>query len=388
MSDKKIIYMDNNATTRVYQEVLDAMLPYFKDQYYNPSSMYSPAGAVHKEMEKARGDVADFLGCEPIEVCFVSCGSEGDNMAIRGTIEAYPTKNHIITTRVEHPAVIETCKSLERLGYRITLLDVDNDGNINIDDLKKAINDNTAIVSIMYANNETGVIFPVKEIGEIVKNAGAVFHVDAVQAAGKLPLSMKDEPYIDMLTIAGHKIHAPKGIGALYIKKGTKLRTVQTGGHQERGRRAGTENVPYIIGLGKAASMVKAELPKFIEHTSKLRDKLEEEVLKRIKEVKINGRGAKRVSNTANISFKNIEGEAILLLLDGYGICTSSGSACSSGTLEPSPVLQAMGVPFEYAHSSTRFSLSLDNTMEEIMYTADAIEKIVARLRDISPYRD
>ncbi len=364
------------------------MLPYFKDMYFNPSSMYTPAGSVHREMEKSRELVADFLGCEPIEVCFVSCGSEGDNMAIRGTIEAYPTKNHIITTKVEHPAVIETCKSLERYGYRITYLSVDNDGNIDIDELKNAVDENTAIVSIMYANNETGVIFPIKEIGEIVKNAGAVFHVDAVQAAGKLPLNMKDEPYIDMLTIAGHKIHAPKGIGALYIKNGTKLRTIQTGGHQERGRRAGTENIPYIIGLGKAVSMVKAELSKFTEHTSKLRDALESEILKRITDVKINGANADRVSNTSNISFKNIEGEAILLLLDGYGICTSSGSACSSGTLETSPVLQAMGVPFEYAHSSTRFSLSLDNTIEDIMYCADAIEKIVRRLREISPYRN
>lgn len=388
MSDKKIIYMDNNATTRVYEEVLEVMLPFFKDKYFNPSSMYSAAGVIHKEVEKARAQVADFLGCDPIEVCFVSCGSEGDNMAIKGTIEAYPNKNHIITTKVEHPAVIETCKSLKRLGYRITLLDVDNDGNIDLDELRSTINENTAIVSIMYANNETGVIFPIKEIGEIVKSAGSVLHVDAVQAAGKITLNMKDEPYIDMLTIAGHKIHAPKGVGALYIKNGTKLRTMLTGGHQERGRRAGTENVPYIVGLGKATEIVKAELPKFNEHTSKLRDKLEEEVMKRITDIKINGRGAKRVSNTTNISFKNIEGEAVLLLLDGYGICTSSGSACSSGTLEPSPVLQAMGVPFEYAHSSTRFSLSLDNTMDEIMYVADALEKIVARLREISPYRN
>lgn len=388
MSDKKIIYLDNNATTRVYEEVLDSMLPYLKDQYFNPSSMYSSAGFVHKEVEKAREQVADFLGCEPMEVCFVSCGSEADNMAIRGTIEAYPTKNHIITTKVEHPAVIETCKSFERLGYRITYLPVNNDGCINLEELKSVISENTAVVSIMYANNETGVINPIKEIGEIVKNAGAVFHVDAVQAAGKLPLNMKDETYIDMLTIAGHKMHAPKGIGALYIKNGTKLRSIQTGGHQERGRRAGTENVPYIIGLGKAASISKSELPRFTEHTSKLRDALEAEIIKRITDIKINGRGANRVSNTTNISFKNIEGEAVLLLLDGYGICTSSGSACSSGTLEPSPVLQAMGVPFEYAHSSTRFSMSLDNTMDEMMYTADAIEKIVARLREISPYRD
>lgn len=387
MEEKKIIYLDNNATTRIYSEVVDAMMPYFKEKYANPSSMYSIAGEVHKDVENARALVADLLGADPIEICFVSCGSEADNMAVRGTIEAYPNKNHVITTKVEHPAIIETFKSLERHGYRITFIDVDNDGEIDLEELKRSLDDNTAIVSIMYANNETGVIFPIKEIGELVKESGAVFHVDAVQAAGKIPIDLKKEPYIDLLTIAGHKMHAPKGIGALFIKNGTKLRTIQTGGHQERGRRAGTENVPYIVGLGKAASIAKEELPKFMEYTKLLRDTLENEVSKRISDVRINGKNANRVSNTSNISFKNIEGEAILLLLDGYGICTSSGSACSSGTLEPSHVLQSMGVPFEYAHSSTRFSMSLDNTMEEIMFTADCIEKIVKRLREISPYK-
>lgn len=388
MSDRKIIYMDNNATTRVYEEVLEVMLPFFKENYFNPSSMYSYAGNIHKCVENGREQIADFLGCDPLEVCFVSCGTEGNNMAIKGIIDAYPNKNHVITTKVEHPAVIETCKSLKRLGYRVTLLDVDGDGNINLDDIKNAVNDDTAIVSIMYANNETGVIFPIKEIGEIVKSAGAIFHVDAVQAAGKIPINMKNEFYIDLLTIAGHKMHAPKGIGALYIKKGTKLRPTLIGGHQERSRRAGTENVPYIIGFGKAAQIVKSELSKFIEHTSKLRDTLDNEVSKRITDVKINGKNAKRVSNTTNISFKNIEGEAILLMLDRHGICTSSGSACSSGTLEPSPILQAMGVPFEFAHSSTRFSLSLDNNIDEIMIVVDALESIVKRLREISPYRN
>lgn len=387
MEEKKIIYLDNNATTRIYEEVVDAMMPYFKDKYANPSSMYSIAGEVHKDLEKARGEVADLLGADAMEICFVSCGSEADNMAIRGTIEAYPSKNHIITSKVEHPAIMETYKSLERHGYRITFIDVNKDGELDIEELKASIDDKTAIVSIMYANNETGVIFPIKEIGEIVKSKGAVFHVDAVQAAGKIPMDLKKEPYIDMLTMSGHKIHAPKGIGALYIKNGTKLRTIQTGGHQERGRRAGTENVPYIVGLGKASSMAKAELPKFMEHTKLLRDTLENEVSKRVSDIKINGKNANRMTNTSNISFKNIEGESILLLLDGYGICASSGSACSSGTLEPSHVLQAMGVSFEYAHSSTRFSMSLDNTMEEMMYTADCVEKIVKRLRDISPYK-
>lgn len=391
MSDnqnKKLIYLDNNATTRVYDEVLEAMLPYFKEKYFNPSSMYSKAGEIHKDLERARSEVASLINAKPTEICFVSCGSEADNMAIRGTTLAYPDKKHIVTTKVEHPAVLETYKSYERLGYNITFLDVDSDGNLDFNELKDSITDKTAIVSIMYANNETGVIFPIKEIGEIVKSKGSVFHVDAVQAAGKLPIDLEKENYIDMLTISGHKIHAPKGIGVLYIRNGVHLRTVQTGGHQERGRRAGTENVPYIIGLGKACLIAKKELPKFMEHTKLLRDTLQKEITTHIKEAKVNGLNANRMSNTLNVSFKNIEGESVLLMLDGYGICASTGSACSSGTLEPSPVLRAMGLDFNYAHSATRFSLSLDNTMEDMLYTADAIEKIVKRLRDISPYRD
>lgn len=386
MENKKVIYLDNNATTRVYPEVVEVMIPYFSEKYANPSSMYTFAASVYKDVEAARELVAKLLNANPVEVCFVSCGSEADNLAIRGTILAYPAKNTIITTKVEHPAIIETYKSLERQGYKVIYIDVNNNGEINLDQLKASVNDDTAIVSIMYANNETGVIFPIKEIGELVKSRGAVFHVDAVQAVGKLPIDLKKENYIDMLTMSGHKIHAPKGIGALYIRNGTKLRTVQTGGHQERGRRAGTENVPYIIGLGKACSMAEKELPQFMEHTKKLRDMLENVVETRIKDIKINGKNTNRMSNTSNISFKNIEGESVLLLLDGYGICASTGSACSSGTLEPSPVLQAMGLPFDYAHSSTRFSMSLENTMEEIMFTADAVEKIVSRLREISPY--
>lgn len=384
--DKKIIYLDNNATTKVYPEVLEAMLPFLKENYANPSSMYSFAHKIQKNVDNAREQVASLINSKPIEICFLSCGTEGDNLAIRGTLEAYPQKNHIITTKVEHPAILETFKSLERYGYRTTYLNVDKNGNLDLNDLKEVLSKDTALVSIMYANNETGVIFPIKEIGEIVKEAGAIFHVDGVQAAGKLPLDMDKENYIDMLTISGHKIHAPKGIGALYIKKGTKLRTMQTGGHQERGRRAGTENVPYIIGLGKASEMVKNELPSFMEHTKLLRDTLESELVKRIPLTKVNGKDANRVTNTLNISFKNIEGEAVLLLLDEYGICASTGSACSSGTLEPSSVLQAMGVTFDYAHSSTRFSMSLDNTIEEIRETADALEHVVSRLREISPY--
>ncbi len=388
MEENKIIYLDNNATTRIYPEVLEAMMPYFTTKYANPSSMYTFARGVQEKLDLARSQVGSLINAEPVELCFVSCGTEADNFAIRGTLEAYPNKNHIITTKVEHPAIIETYKSLERHGYKTTFLDVDSDGNINIDDLKNAINDNTAIVSIMYANNETGVIFPIKEIGNIVKSAGSVFHVDAVQAVGKLPIDLQKEDYIDLLTMSGHKIHAPKGIGVLYIRKGTKLRTIQTGGHQERGRRAGTENVPYIIGLGCAASMVNAEMDKFIKHTSKLRDMLENNLVSRIKNTKVNGGNAIRMGNTLNISFKNIEGESVLLHLDTYGICASTGSACSSGTLEPSPVLRAMGLPFDFAHSSTRFSLSLDNTEEEINFTADTVVSVVEKLRSISPYKD
>ncbi len=388
MSEKKIIYLDNNATTRIYPEVLDAMMPFFKEKYANPSSMYSFAAGVHKDVEKARAQVADLINVDPIEICFVSCGSEADNFAIRGITEAYPNKKHIITTKVEHPAIIETFKSLERHGYKTTYLDVDGDGNVDIETLKNSISNETALVSVMYANNETGVIFPIEEIGKIVKKHGAVFHVDAVQAVGKLPIDLQKEDYIDMLTMSGHKIHAPKGIGVLFIRNGTKLRTVQTGGHQERGRRAGTENVPYIIALGKACEMAKAELSKFMEHTKLLRDTLQKKLVDNIDNTKVNGGNANRTANTLNISFKNIEGESILLLLDVYGICASTGSACSSGTLEPSPVLRAMGLPFEYAHSSTRFSFSLDNTMEEVDFTADAVIKIVKRLREISPYTE
>ena len=388
MEEKKIIYMDNNATTRVYPEVLDAMLPYFKDQYFNPSSMYTPAGAVHKEMEKAREQVADFLGCEPIEVCFVSCGSEGDNMAIRGTIEAYPTKNHIITTKIEHPAVIETCKSLERHGYRVTYLSVDNDGNISIDELKSAINENTAIVSIMYANNETGVILPVEKAASIVKkkNPKTKVFVDAVQAAGKIPIDVKNTD-IDLMGIAGHKIHAPKGVGALYIKRGTLLPALIIGGHQERGKRAGTENVTHIVGLGAAAREALNNMNYELTRVKELRDKLENGILKSVYNARVNGSVYNRVPNTTNIGFQYIEGELILLHLSDLGICASSGSACTSGSLEPSHVLKSMGVPFTALHGSIRFSLSRFTTEEEIDYALKVIPDVIFKLNKISPYQ-
>lgn len=381
----KIVYLDNNATTRVHKEVIEAMTPYFDTYYANPSGMYTFAKETHKKMDEAREQVANLLGAESMEICFTSCGSEGDNFAVRGTLEAYPKKKHIITSRVEHPAVAATYKDLERKGYRTTFLNVNENGEINLRELEEAIRDDTAIVSLMWANNETGVIFNVEEAAEIVKKRGVVMHVDAVQAAGKLPIDMKSNK-IDLLTISGHKIHAPKGIGALYIRKGTMIRAVQTGGHHERNRRAGTENVPYIIGFGVAAEMAKKNLAHDAEHTKLLRDTMEFELTSKIKNTKVNGKGAERLPNTLNISFEYIEGEAILLMLDRYGICASTGSACSSGTLEPSPILRAMNIPFEFAHSATRFSFSIYNTMEEVRYVINAVVKTVDTLRRISPY--
>ena len=383
--ENKIIYLDNNATTRVHKEVVQIMLPYFEEYYANPSGMYTFAKNTHIEVEKARAQVASLLNAEAIEICFTSCGSEGDNFAIRGIIEANPNKRHIITTRVEHPAVITTFRDFERKGYEVTYLDVDKDGNLDINELEKSIREDTAIVSIMWANNETGVIFDIEAISDIVKSKGAILHVDAVQAAGKIPIDMSKNK-IDLLTISGHKIHAPKGIGALYIRKGTMIRPVQTGGHHERGRRAGTENVPYIIGFGLACEMAKNNMLHDIAHVKLLRDSLENELVSKIKNTKINGGASERLPNTLNISFQYIEGEAILLMLDRYGICASTGSACSSGTLEPSPILRAMNVPFDFAHSSTRFSFSIYNTMEEVEYTAKKVIEIVDTLRHISPY--
>lgn len=384
-TEKKIIYFDNNATTPIHKEVLEAMMPYFENMYANPSSMYSFAKNVHAQLEKARVQVASLLGAEPIEICFTSCGSESDNLAIRGTLEAYPNKKHIITTRVEHPAVSATFKDLERVGYEVTFIEVDESGKIDLNVLENAIREDTAIVSVMWANNETGVLFDIDAIGEIVKSRGVVFHVDAVQAVGKIPIDMSRSK-VDMLSMSGHKIHAPKGVGALYIRKGTMLRALQTGGLQERGRRAGTENVPYIIGLGKACEMAKANLEHEAIHTKKLRDKMENILVSNIKKTKVNGSGSERLPNTLNISFQYIEGESLLLLLDRFNICASTGSACSSGSLEPSAVLRAMGVPFDYAHSSTRFSFSIYNTEEEVDFVAQKTIEAVETLRRISPY--
>ncbi len=381
----KIVYVDNNATTKVAPEVLDVMLPYFSEYYGNPSSMHFFGGQVQKKVNEARERVAEFLGADPSEVVFTSCGTESDNAAILGTLDSYPEKRHLITTRVEHPAVGNICTYLGRKGYRITELSVDREGRLDLDELKESITEETALVTVMYANNETGVVFPIDEIGEIVKEKRIPFHTDAVQAAGKIPLNMKKSK-IDMLSISGHKLHAPKGIGVLYIRKGTRFSPFMIGGHQEKGRRGGTENVPYIIGFGKASELAKAHLAEENSRIKALRDYLEERILEKIPNTLVNGERLHRLPNTLSVSFEYVEGESILLLLSDLGICASSGSACTSGSLEPSHVLRAMGVPFTAAHGSIRFSLSIYSTKEEMDYIIEHLPPIIQKLRDISPF--
>jgi len=381
----KTVYVDNNATTRVAPEVVEVMRPYFSEFYGNPSSMHFFGGQVQKKVNEARDQVADFLGAEPSEIVFTSCGTESDNAAILGTLDSYPEKRHFVTTRVEHPAVGNVSTYLGRTGYRVTELPVDREGRLDLDGLKETVAEETVLVSIMYANNETGVIFPIEQIGEIVKGKGVPFHTDAVQAAGKIPLNLKKSS-VDMLSISGHKLHAPKGIGILYIRKGTKFSPFLIGGHQEKGRRGGTENVPYIIGLGKACEMAKKHLDDENTRVRALRDYLEKKILETIPNVLVNGDGANRLPNTVSVSFEYVEGESILLLLSDLGICASSGSACTSGSLEPSHVLRAMGVPFTAAHGSIRFSLSIYNTKEEMDYIIENLPPIIKRLRDISPF--
>ena len=381
----KTVYVDNNATTKVAPEVLEVMLPYFSEYYGNPSSMHFFGGQVQKKVDEGRAKVADFLGAEPSEIVFTSCGTESDNAAILGTLDSYPEKRHLITTRVEHPAVGNVSTYLGRKGYRVTELSVDREGRLDPDELKESLTDETALVTIMYANNETGVIFPIEEIGEIVKARGIPFHTDGVQAAGKIPLNMKKSK-LDMLSLSGHKLHAPKGIGVLYIKKGTRFSPFMIGGHQEKGRRGGTENVPYIIGLGKACELAKKHLDEENTKVKALRDYLEAKLLEKIPNTLVNGDWVHRLPNTVSVSFEYVEGESILLLLSDLGICASSGSACTSGSLEPSHVLRAMGVPFTAAHGSIRFSLSIYNTKEEMDYIIEHIPPIIQRLRDISPF--
>ncbi|MFP4132655.1 MAG: cysteine desulfurase NifS [Halothece sp.] len=378
------IYFDNNATTKIDEDVITTMLPFLHTYYGNPSSMHTFGGQVGRPVREARGQVASLLGAQESEIIFTSCGTEGDNAAILAAIKAQPTKKRIITTKVEHPAVLNLCRKLEKEGYVVTYLGVDRNGQLDLAELEASLTEDTAVVSIMYANNETGVVFPIEEIGARVKAYGALFHVDAVQAVGKIPLNMATST-IDFLTLSGHKIHAPKGIGALYVRKGVRFRPHLIGGHQERGRRGGTENVPAIAALGKAAELARNHLSRVAEE-QRLRDKLEQGILATIPNTIVNGDLVNRLPNTTNIGFKYIEGEAILLSLDQYGICASSGSACTSGSLEPSHVLRALGLPYTVLHGSIRFSLSRFTTEAEIDRALEVLPKIVNRLRDISPF--
>ncbi len=381
----RTIYFDNNATTRVDPAVFEEMAPYFCDLYGNPSSMHSFGGQVGKKMVEARERVAELLGCDPLEIVFTSCGTEGDNTAIRSALEAQPDKRHIVTTKVEHPAVLNLVNHLGKRGYHVTLLGVDSQGMLDLDELRDSLRDDTAIVSIMWANNETGTLFPIEEIAEIVKSRGILFHTDAVQAVGKLPIDLGKVP-VDFLVLSGHKLHAPKGVGALFVRKGTPFRPFLIGGHQEKGRRGGTENVPGIIALGKACELARVHMEEEVTRVRALRDKLEQGILSTIPDTRLNGHPTQRLPNTLSVSFKYVEGEAILLLLDQIGVCASSGSACTSGSLEPSHVLRAMGVPFTYAHGSVRFSLSRFNTEDEVDFVLRELPKIIERLRAISPF--
>ncbi|MHC4570489.1 MAG: cysteine desulfurase NifS [Planctomycetota bacterium] len=381
----KTIYFDNNATTKVAEEVLEEMKPLFCDLYGNPSSMHTFGGQISRKIRKAREQVAGLLNCDPSEIIFTSCGTESDNTAVKGTLAAAPNKRKIITTRVEHPAVLTVCRELQSHGYTVVELAVDKQGQFDMAELEDQIDDDTVLVTIMYANNETGVVFPIDKIAELVTSKGVVFHTDAVQAIGKIPLNLSKSS-IDLLSISGHKLHAPKGVGVLYVRKGTRLSPFMLGGHQEAGRRAGTENVPSIIGLGKACELAAKNIEEENQRVESLRDKLENAILQKCPQCCLNGDKDNRLPNTSNISFEYIEGEAILLMLDKLGICASSGSACTSGSLEPSHVLRAMGVPFTAAHGSIRFSLSRYNTEKEVDYTIEKMPAIINRLRELSPF--
>ncbi|NTW57821.1 MAG: cysteine desulfurase NifS [Nitrospirae bacterium] len=381
----KPVYLDNNATTAVAPEVLDVMLPYFKDLYGNPSSMHTFGGQLHRQVEEARAKVAALIGADPEEIIFTSCGTESDNTAIMSAVELQPGKRHIVTTRVEHPAVLSFCRHLARKGHRVTYLPVDHLGRLDRDAFRKTVDDETAVVSVMYANNETGVIFPVAELGQVLRERKVLFHIDAVQAVGKLPLNVKELP-VDMLSLSGHKLHAVKGVGVLYVRRGTRFSPYIIGGHQEHGRRAGTENVASIIGLGKACEIARAHLREEEDRVSRLRDRLEQTLLAHCPDTQINGDPTSRLPNTTNLSFRYVEGEAILLRLNEHGICASSGSACTSGSLEPSHVLRAMGIPFTAIHGSIRFSLSRYTSEADIDTVIKVMPPIIRELRALSPY--
>ncbi|MFP4164760.1 MAG: cysteine desulfurase NifS [Chitinispirillaceae bacterium] len=379
------IYLDNNATTRTAPEVLDAMLPFFGERYGNPSSIHRFGGMVRKHVETAREQVAALIGASPEEIFFTSCGTESDNMALKGFVQEQAGRARIITSAVEHPAVRNTARHLKEQGTGLIEAPVDSEGMLSEEFLDSQTIDEHTIASFMWANNETGVVFPIQKLAEKVKERGGVFHTDAVQAVGKIPVDMKKTP-VDMLALSGHKLHAPKGVGAIYIRRGTSVSQFMHGGHQESAMRAGTENVPYIIGLGKACELAKSHMEEENTRVRELRDRLENALLSSCKGAKLNGHKTERLPNTANVSFENIEGEAILLLLDEHDIAASSGSACTTGSLEPSHVMMAMGIPYTFAHSSTRFSLSRYNTSEEIEKVISVMPGIVDRLRKLSPF--
>lgn len=386
---KQLIYLDNAATTKTRPEVVEAMLPYFTEYYGNPSSVYEFSGISKKAVTGARETIANALGAKTNEIYFTAGGSESDNWALVATAEAYSSKGkHIITSKIEHHAILHTCQYLESRGFEVTYLDVDEFGTVKLEELEKAIRPDTILISIMFANNEIGTIEPIKEIGEIAKKHGIIFHTDAVQAFGHVPINV-DEYHIDMLSASGHKLNGPKGIGFLYIRTGIKSRSFIHGGGQERKRRAGTENVPGIVGLGKAVEIAVATMEERTKKESELRDYLMKRVLEEVPYARVNGSRKHRLSNNVNFAFQFIEGESLLIMLDMKGICGSSGSACTSGSLDPSHVLLAIGLPHEIAHGSLRLTLNADNTKEEIDFVVESIKEIVEKLRSMSPlYED
>ena len=386
----KTIYFDNNATTQVAPEVRDAMLPFFGELYGNPSSMHAFGGSVAKHLDAAREEVARFLNADPDEIIFTSCATESDNSAIRGTADYFGRDLKVITTAVEHPAVLQPCRRLKALGHEVVELPVDSTGQLDLAQLeaelsKPSTSKPATLVSIMWANNETGVLFPIEKVAEICRAHGAILHTDAVQVAGKIPVDVKKVP-VDMLSMSGHKFHAPKGVGIFYVRKGTKLKPFMLGGHQERTRRAGTEHVPYIVGLAKACELARLGMADETVKLTALRDKLEAGILASCPNVRVNGDRTHRLPNTLNVSFEYIEGEAIAYHLSDLGICISTGSACASGSLDPSHVIRAMGVPFTAVHGSVRFSLSRYNTMDEVDYVLEKLPPVIRNLRELSPF--
>lgn len=384
--EERVIYLDNNATTRTAPEAVAAMLPYFSEYYGNASSIHKFGGRLAKVVEEGRAKVAGFLGADPSEIIFTSCGTEGDNAAILSALDVCPVRRRkIVISTVEHPAILNLGKDLERRGYTVVKIPVDSLGRLDMDRAREMIDEQTAVVSVMWANNETGNLYPVEALAELAHRAGALFHTDAVQAAGKIPFKLRDMN-IDMLSVSGHKFHAPKGIGALYVRRGVRFRPFVVGGHQERGRRAGTENVPYIVGMGVAAELAMANFETENNYVRKLRDDLHNRLIAAIPSVRVNGDVEHRLPNTTNLSFEYIEGESILMHMDIHGICASSGSACTTGSLEPSHVMRAMGVPYTAAHGAIRFSFSRYNTQEDVDTVVEVLPGIIEKIRAISPY--